>query len=331
MWVELVIRAHAHQHLYEAMVTIHTDKTISDIPLKPSQETFVDDPALIDEVDLEELDFDLSHGIKNINRLHVYHGMAILENTIQLLLELQQDRQNYSNFRSQHLANYGIEDPSPCSSDPLKQENDSEDDDSTFAEPMSSLESGLESDIGFISTESLIKTTSLQRVTNPITSHSTERLQKELNSHITAKTKSQAEHLLRSFSLVKPPPITIKDFLSRIHKYSPSISVSVYTHAAYLFFKLALLFDVVQFTPLNVHRLLLASLRCSTKICEDIHQKQKSFAVVGGVALKDLSTIEVSFLFLCNFNLVISEHILNKFLSHDYVSLRRFMSANVRK
>ncbi|KAM9916768.1 hypothetical protein OXX80_013491 [Metschnikowia pulcherrima] len=91
-----------------------------------------------------------------------------------------------------------------------------------------------------------------------------------------------------------------------------------------MIYKLCVLLDVVTLTPLNVYRFILASLRCSTKKLEDVHQKQKSFATVGGVAPKDLGKIEVSFLYLLNFKLVVSEHILDRFLTKDFVALRAF-------
>ncbi|GEQ68953.1 hypothetical protein JCM33374_g2623 [Metschnikowia sp. JCM 33374] len=94
---------------------------------------------------------------------------------------------------------------------------------------------------GFISTESLVKTTSLEIPSDPITRHNIERLKNEVLSHMSPEIKRQEDHLLRCFSLSKAPPITIEQFLVRIKTYSPSISVSVYIHSAYMIYKLCVL------------------------------------------------------------------------------------------
>ena len=45
--------------------SVYVNEYVSDIPLKRPAETFVDDPASLDEVLLDELEFDLSHDIKS--------------------------------------------------------------------------------------------------------------------------------------------------------------------------------------------------------------------------------------------------------------------------
>lgn len=178
--------------------------------------------------------------------------------------------------------------------------------------------------LGFISTESLVQLTSLEELVDPNTTHCIERLRKEVYFHMTPKIKTQANHLVRCFSLAKAPLLLIEQFLLRIRTYLPSISTSVYIHSAYMVYKLCVLLDVVQLTPLNVYRFILAALRCLTKKLEDVYQKQQSFATVGGVAPRDLAKIEVSFLYLFNFKMVVSEFILNRFLTLDFLALRQF-------
>lgn len=478
----------------------YTNKYVSDIPLKRPQETFVDDPKLFDEVLLEELEFDLAHGVKDINGLHVFHAIVVFHAMLEDLIWLREHPEELRVFRESQLKKYGlvlgeleegedgdggfhgddlampVQAPAPAerieagagasqgfgdpkdssasadeaggsrsredlklaqtgpetsqggsldgfrpslegqegqdeSNTPQDHLQTSQDDPTTvqdtpssssqreeslsqptpsrdhretqnrpservfqdsprFGDPgdsqnrpdlassdsfppksfisrpgMKSLDSAFstvdsvstpdepQSGLGtpdpldpveFISTELLVQTTSLERVPNPITTHSSSRLRKEVLFHSNPKTKAQAEHLVKCFGLARPPPISIKEFLLRINKYSPSVSVSVYIHSAYLLFKLGVLLDVVGFTELNVYRFILALIRSLTKKCEDIYQKQKSFAMVGGMALRDLGKIEVSFLYLCNFKLVVSEFILNDFLKNNFVDLRSF-------
>lgn len=324
----------------------------------------MDDPSLFEEISLSELEFDLGHDVKDINNLHVFHAIAVLNAMLQDLIVLQENRELFVQFRRAQLQKYSIDidalleqteggnaaatgfhdddlplpvetlEPfwsnsstqsllpkySTLSSDGLNTPSP----DTDFAEEFTETVT----DVMFISTESLIQTTSLDMLADPITNHSNERLKKEVSYHLAPKIKQQAEHLLRYFGLAKAPPLSIEQFLLRIKTYSPSVSVSVYIHSAYMLFKLCVLLDVVPLTLLNVYRFILALIRCLTKKLEDIHQKQKSFATVGGVALKDLCKIEVSFLYLLNFKLVVSEHILNDFLTKDFLSLRRFCRDN---
>lgn len=361
----------------------YTNKYVSDIPLKRPPETFVDDPGSLEEVLAEDLEFDLAHGIKDINRLHVFHAITIFHTMLQDLMRLSTNKELFDKFRRQRLLAYQIDledlethlsetktgfhdDDLPLPLDtPVetsflefqvefgpKQDGFSKEDalalspqlemtkhdDSDQLKYLESVDDfSVSSEVGelapqldhiekgaFISTESLVQTTSLEVLADPITAHSNERLRKEVLYHTAPKIKHQAEHLLKCFGLIKAPPVTTEQYLLRIKTYAPLVSVSVYIHSAYMIFKLCVLLDVMEVTSLNVYRFILALIRCLTKKLEDIHLKQKNFAVVGGVALKDLCKIEVSFLYLLNFKLVASEYILNHFLAKDYLALRAF-------
>lgn len=373
-------------------VSPYSNKYVSDIPLKRPAETFVDDPDTLDDVLADDLEFDLAHGIKDINRLHVFHAITIFNTMLEDLIRLSSNKELFDQFRQQRLLAYQIDitelekhlsetktgfhdDDLPLPLDaPMETSflefqiqlgreqvlSFSKSSDLDLSPPlefakhdepdhllqvdlnMESVEDfsvSLPSEVGetaltlahasveggaFISTESLIQTTSLDVLADPITAHSNERLKKEVLYHMAPKIKNQADHLLKCFGLVKPPSITTEQYLLRIKTYSPLVSVSVYIHSAYMIFKLCVLLDVMKVTSLNVYRFILALIRCLTKKLEDIHLKQKNFAVVGGVALKDLCKIEVSFLYLLNFKLVASEYILNHFLAKDYMALRAF-------
>lgn len=357
------------------MTSVYVNDYVSDIPLKRPAETFVDDPASFEEVSISELEFDLSHDIKDINKLHIFHAVAVLKSMLTDLIRLGENKELFDEFRREQLQKNSINvdelltsettSPEPSASfhdddlplpvetlrpsgpyrlpsvdylgiPPVPDVNDVLNrlpDVSLPVSPVPELDteasdsdSLLKADTSavFISTESLLKLTSLDVVSNPVTEHNSKRLNKEVKFHTNQKTKQQAEHLLKAFSLAKAPPITIEQFLLRIKTYLPSISVSVYIHSAYMLFKLCVLLDVTKYTHLNVYRFILALLRCLVKTLEDIYQKQKSYATVGGVDLKDLRKIEVSFLYLFNFKLMCSEFILNHFLVNDYVALRKF-------
>jgi len=173
-----------------------------------------------------------------------------------------------------------------------------------------------------IDIKTLIETTDLTAVKCPISDRCIDRLKNEIFKR---RSACQTDQLLKTFNLVDVPSLSIDDFLVRIKTYSSSISTTCYIHSAFLMFKLCVVLDMVPLTLHNVHRFILASIRCSTKKLEDVYQKQKPFATVGGVSLRELFKIEVGFLYLCKFKLVIGENILNEFLTNDFVELRKFV------
>lgn len=318
------------------MASAYVNKYVSDVPLKRPRETFVDDPALLDEVSCKELEFDLANGIKTINSLHSFHAISIFAHTMNTLIALQKLPDEFSRFRKAQLGRNLIdldqlqEEQDEVDELPIEEECSVRQEEPVSPVSLSSSPEEAESD-GFISTELLLRSTSLELIPDPITCHSSERLKKEVAYHMTPKIRHQTEHLLRSFALVKKPDLTVEQFLVRIKTYLPSLLVLVYIHAAYMLFRLCVLLDVVQLNSLNVYRFILALVRCLTKKLEDIFQKQKNFATVGGVAPKDLCKIEVGFLYLCNFKLVVSEQILNDFLCNDFVGLCQFARENLGK
>jgi hypothetical protein len=58
-------------------------------------------------------------------------------------------------------------------------------------------------------------------------------------------------------------------------------------------------------TPRTTHRLLLGALRVATKALEDLSYSHTRFAKVGGVSDKELTRLEVNFLFLVRFRLIV--------------------------
>ncbi|RLV94188.1 hypothetical protein JA1_001991 [Spathaspora sp. JA1] len=178
----------------------------------------------------------------------------------------------------------------------------------------------------YIPIQSLVEDSNLEATPFPITDINIEKIKSQvLNS---SRKRSQNQHLLKVFNLVKVPPVSIEQFLLRIKQYSPSISVTSYIHSAFTMFKMTVLLDLIPLTMNNVYRFIVASIRCATKNIEDVYQKQKVFATVVGVSLKDLYRIEVGFLYLCDFKVIVGELMLNKFLSHEFSDLCEFIKVS---
>jgi Cyclin len=62
---------------------------------------------------------------------------------------------------------------------------------------------------------------------------------------------------------------------------------------------------ILLITPRTTHRLLLGALRVATKALEDLSYSHTRFAKVGGVSDKELTRLEVNFLFLVRFRLIV--------------------------
>lgn len=338
---------------------------VCDIPLKAPQETFVDAPGSYEDVSKDELVFDLRHEIKDINKLHAFHAIAVLATVLRDIINLQEHPELFQEYRRQELAKYNLVSAgdlsidlqvsnsngstissSSSSSSSTEQLNGSHTDisevretslpnyESTEAinEAQRTLKSSInpsEEEQHIIPIEQLIQDTCLNVTEQPILELSREKLQKELTFYEKSVSPNQISHLLKSFNLVKVPPITIDDFLIRIKTYSPSVSVSSYIHSAFMIYKLSILLNVVPLNAFNVYRFILALIRCLTKKFEDIYQKQKQFAIVGGVSSKDLCKIEIGFLYLCNFRIIAGEAFFNNFLQKDFVALRDFCSQHL--
>ncbi|GAB5354032.1 hypothetical protein AAMO2058_000085000 [Amorphochlora amoebiformis] len=107
------------------------------------------------------------------------------------------------------------------------------------------------------------------------------------------------------FHALRPPGITIRDYLERIAKYAACSGEC---------FVLALVYidRIIQSNPnfvvnsLNIHRLLITSVMISAKFFDDQYFNNAYYAKVGGVPCKEMNSLEVEFLFLTNFSLFVT-------------------------
>lgn len=112
----------------------------------------------------------------------------------------------------------------------------------------------------------------------------------------------QHSAITRKFYSKKPPPISMEDYLMRIHKFCP-MSTGVYLATSVYIHRLAVEERAIPVTRRNCHRLLLAGLRVAMKALEDLSYPHRRFSKVGGVSENELARLEISFCFLTNFEL----------------------------
>ena len=116
--------------------------------------------------------------------------------------------------------------------------------------------------------------------------------------------------ITRKFYSKKAPPISLEEYLLRLHKYCP-MSTGVYLATALYIHRLAITERIIPVTARNCHRLLLAGLRVAMKALEDLSYPHRRFSKVGGVTETELGRLEISFCFLTNFDLRVSREMLH--------------------
>ncbi len=115
--------------------------------------------------------------------------------------------------------------------------------------------------------------------------------------------------ITRKFYSKNEPPISIHQYLLRLHQFCP-MSAAVYLAASLYIHRLAVEERAIPVTRRNAHRLVLAGLRVAMKALEDLSYPHGKFARVGGVSETELARLEISFCFLAGFDLVVREETL---------------------
>ncbi|KAM3165429.1 Cyclin [Lachancea thermotolerans] len=113
------------------------------------------------------------------------------------------------------------------------------------------------------------------------------------------------------------PAITLHQYFQRIQKYCPTTND--------VFLSLLVYFDRIAKTcnhakeqlfvmdSYNIHRLIISAVTVSTKFFSDFFYSNSRYARVGGISLKELNHLELQFLVLCDFELIISVEELQKY------------------
>ncbi|KAJ5988319.1 hypothetical protein N7481_003529 [Penicillium waksmanii] len=134
----------------------------------------------------------------------------------------------------------------------------------------------------------------------------------EDQDHHTERTKEeffQMAILSRKFLSKKIPPISLQDYLLRLHRYCP-MSTAVFLATSVYITRMTLVEKMFRVTPKNMHRLVLAGLLVAIKALEDLGFPHTRIAKVGGVGDVELSKLEMSFCFLADFDLRVDARML---------------------
>ncbi|KAL0074894.1 cyclin [Phycomyces blakesleeanus] len=100
------------------------------------------------------------------------------------------------------------------------------------------------------------------------------------------------------------PNINIRAYLLRILKFTPFTN-EVFLSLLVYFDRISRIEKNFTVSSLNIHRLLITSIVVASKFTSDVFYPNARYAKVGGLPLCELNQLELEFLFLCNFELLV--------------------------
>ena len=117
------------------------------------------------------------------------------------------------------------------------------------------------------------------------------------------------------FSLKKEPNITLISFLKRIIKYSGIECSTLFLSLLYLN---KILESNLFLTDFNVHKLLSISILIAIKYNEDKISNNRYYGDIFGLTLKEINSLEFSYLKLLDFKLFVEYNYIKKFFNFVY-------------
>ena len=117
--------------------------------------------------------------------------------------------------------------------------------------------------------------------------------------------------LMKPFISKHIPSISIKDYLTRLYKYSKINNSTIVLILIYID-KICNI-NNFKLSYFNIHKLILASMLVAIKYNEDENYSLSFYAKLGGVSKNELSNLEYQFLVLIRFELFVDEDLFNKY------------------
>ena len=132
----------------------------------------------------------------------------------------------------------------------------------------------------------------------------------------TKNLKSEKNLYIKPFLMRNIPPISIKDYLERLCKYSKINTSTIILILIYI----DRICNIQKFklTYYNVHKLILASMVIAIKYNEDEYYSNKFYSKLGGVSISEIVFLEYNFLSLIHYNLFVNNELFKKY--NDYIS-----------
>ena len=132
----------------------------------------------------------------------------------------------------------------------------------------------------------------------------------------TKNLKSEKNLYIKPFLMRNIPPISIKDYLERLCKYSKIDTSTIILILIYI----DRICNIQKFklTYYNVYKLILASMIIAIKYNEDEYYSNKFYSKLGGVSISEIVFLEYNFLSLIHYNLFVNNELFKKY--NEYIS-----------
>ena len=131
----------------------------------------------------------------------------------------------------------------------------------------------------------------------------------------TKNLKGEKNLYIKPFLMRNIPPISIKDYLERLCKYSKINTSTIILILIYI----DRICNIQKFklTYYNVYKLILASMIIAIKYNEDEYYSNKFYSKLGGVSISEIIFLEYNFLSLIHYNLFVNNELFKKY--NDYI------------
>ena len=128
--------------------------------------------------------------------------------------------------------------------------------------------------------------------------------------------KGEKNLYIKPFLMRNIPPISIKDYLERLCKYSKIDTSTIILILIYI----DRICNIQKFklTYYNVYKLILASMIIAIKYNEDEYYSNKFYSKLGGVSISEIVFLEYNFLSLIHYNLFVNNELFKKY--NEYIS-----------
>lgn len=117
---------------------------------------------------------------------------------------------------------------------------------------------------------------------------------------------------LSRFHTLSPPNIPILKYLEYLHE-NGNCPRSVFIVALILLDRLLTKQPQITITPNTVHKLFLCSILTASKFTTDLYYSNLTWANIGGIRLEELNVLELEFLFLLGFSVVVTKEEFNRY------------------
>ena len=132
----------------------------------------------------------------------------------------------------------------------------------------------------------------------------------------TKNLKGEKNLYIKPFLMRNIPPISIKDYLERLCKYSKIDTSTIILILIYI----DRICNIQKFklTYYNVYKLILASMIIAIKYNEDEYYSNKFYSKLGVVSISEIVFLEYNFLSLIHYNLFVNNELFKKY--NEYIS-----------